>query len=132
MTRKTALRSTKKPMSFKSIVDGSKNPLGHGITRKKAMKKVGRKTNGWSKIRRELISRFELCGIRGCELRLDGCMGNFGTAFMHKKRRRHLTQEGLYEVCIGCAFCHQATDDQGDEVMFLTVTEAINRRSIQP
>lgn len=67
---------------------------------------------------------------RYCELGFEGCMGTFGLALCHSKKRRFIyTKEDYWEVCAGCVKCHEVLDlKMSHEDMERTVREVIARR----
>ena len=79
----------------------------------------------WAKERVKLKRIYQEKGIITCEIRLEGCMGNFGLSFAHKhKRIFYYDKPGLLgsfgETLLACAFCHSAIekDKQLTEELF--------------
>lgn len=103
------------------------------------------KTDEWIAIRGELEQTFFALGINYCELRLEGCMGRFGLAFAHSKKRNYIATEPkerareMREVVKACSACHhfiehptreqlEPTGENAHEYMYRIVTEAIKHR----
>lgn len=66
----------------------------------------GKKTIAWEKVRAQLKIRFERAGITTCELGYEGCLYNNFLTFAHKDKRRYLSEEELWDVCLACVSCH--------------------------
>ena len=74
-------------------------------------KQIGRHGKINAKANRIPKQRFIETGIRHCEPRLEGCMGEFGLSFAHAHKRNwyYSQQELLWdikEVVLACASCH--------------------------
>lgn len=78
----------------------------------------------------ELKAWFGTLGIDSCEIRFAGCMGRFGLALCHSKKRRYvLTKADYFEVCAGCVKCHEQMDNNmSHEAMADKVREIIEKR----
>ncbi len=65
-----------------------------------------------------------------CELGFDGCMGTFGLALCHSKKRRYVyTKEDYFEVVAGCVKCHEFLDNRcSHDEMERIVKEIIEAR----
>lgn len=87
--------------------------------------KAGRKTNAWTKVRRELSKEFLAQGIVSCELKYDGCWGEAALSFAHGRKRRHLKEGELKTLTIlACTPCHDKLEYLRPEEM-LTIVENI-------
>lgn len=99
---------------------------------RKPLNRVGKssrskQTAAWD---RELKLEWAGKGITSCEVRLEGCMGTFGLALAHSKKRRFiLTKEDYWSVVAACQKCHDRLDlDMNHEEMQKTVEGIINAR----
>lgn len=64
-----------------------------------------------------------------CELRLDGCMGTFGIALAHSKKRRFIDTRQLYfTVAALCQKCHEFIEHGGHDEMERVILEVIAKR----
>lgn len=70
------------------------------------MKRVGKRTAEWERVRAILKKRFADAGITRCELEIRGCWGDNGLGFCHVDKRRFLTPDELWIVVLGCNACH--------------------------
>jgi len=72
---------------------------------------IGKKGKAWIKAKKKLIERYRQEGITTCEMRLSGCMNDFGLSFAHRYKRRDSRCEHTFEkTCLACAFCHNKTE----------------------
>lgn len=71
-------------------------------------------------------------GIEYCEVRFSVCVGSFGGALAHSKKRRFiLTKEDYFEVCYACVKCHEVLDNKMSHYeMEVTVKEIIAKRNV--
>lgn len=69
-------------------------------------------------------------GINYCELRFPDCMGTFGLALAHSKKRRYIyTKSDYWSVVLACQKCHEVLDlRMSHEDMETTVKEIIESR----
>lgn len=83
--------------------------------------------NAWD---RELKQEWHERGQNGCEFRYEGCMGTFGQALAHSRKRRYITsKEQYWEVGLACVQCHKKLDEQmSHEEMESEVKRIINER----
>lgn len=68
-----------------------------------------------------------------CEVRFDGCMGKFGAALAHSKKRRYIyTRDDYFEVVCACVKCHETLDNVYDHDEMEAVVKRIiaNRVSL--
>lgn len=64
--------------------------------RKVALRRVGKKTAEWDRVRAKLKPRFARAGIVRCEVMLPGCWRDNGLGFAHSKKRRNVvTQDDM-------------------------------------
>lgn len=96
------------------------------------MKKRGKKTDQWDRIRRQLIIRFQLVGLTYCELQYQGCWRDNGLTFAHRKKRRLCDEDELHICVMACQHCHDKVEYIGHEAMFQVIQEVIENRSVQP
>lgn len=68
--------------------------------------------------------------ITTCEVRFDGCVGSFGLAPAHSRKRRLIeTREQYFEVVAACQKCHEILDqNMSHETMEATVKSIIAKR----
>lgn len=102
------------------------------LKRRTPMKKRGKKTDAWEKMRRALKPRFERAGITTCELRWPGCWKDNGLGFAHAKRRRNLKAGELGIVILCCNYCHDALDLRPEAGTSAIVESVIGGRTTQP
>jgi hypothetical protein len=94
---------------------------------------VGNKTREWQQAKRVLKPAFEDAGITECELRLDAnCWRNNGLSWAHSKKRGDIRGGELYEVVVGCAYCHTMIEGMPKDKMTKLVREVIAKRTRQP
>lgn len=100
------------------------------IRRGAGLRKAGRKTKAWERVRRQLKCEFTARGIQACELRFEGCMVDDYLGFAHSKKRRYVvTDEDWREVVLACRTCHDRLDiNMSHEEMARTVRDTIARR----
>lgn len=86
------------------------------------MKRRGRKTLEWERVRRDLKREFEAQGITRCER----CNSDYNMGFAHRLKRRYIDNESELRCCaLLCFECHQRWEEYGHERMFNLVTETI-------
>jgi hypothetical protein len=97
------------------------------------MKRVGKKTREWERVRRGLKKRFMAAGITTCEVKLPQCWRSEALSFAHGKKRRELTGRELSElVVLSCAPCHTSIEGLSHDEMFSIVWNIIANRKQQP
>lgn len=99
---------------------------------RKPMKRRGKKTEAWEKVRRALKPRFEKVGITQCEIRIAGCWMDNGLGFAHAKKRRNLGPGELSIVALSCNHCHDIIEALPEEDMGRIVMQKIKERKSQP
>jgi hypothetical protein len=100
--------------------------LGRGAT----LRRDGKKTRGWARVRRQLKCRFVGMGVTVCELNLPGCMFDSGLGFAHALKRRNIhTDEDMRRVILCCNICHDHLERQGEAQMARIVDGIIARRA---
>lgn len=100
---------------------------------RKPMKRRGKKTEAWEKVRRAIKPKFEKAGITECELKLvRGCWIDNGLGFAHAKKRRNLGAGELSKVILACNLCHDIIEALPEEEMTRIVMVTISKRKIQP
>lgn len=62
------------------------------------LKRAGRKTKEWERIRRVLVRRFLKAGLWRCELGYAGCWQTNALGFAHAKKRRNCSEKDLWVV----------------------------------
>lgn len=88
------------------------------------MKRRGRKTLEWERVRRDLKREFSAAGITRCE----SCGSSFGLTFAHRLKRRFITTpEELRCAALLCHTCHEGVENTKHEQMFRMVTKIIER-----
>lgn len=82
------------------------------IKRTSGVKKVGRKTTEWKKVREEVVEFLKDINLPWtCEARLEGCTGELFLTLAHSKKRRNIeSTEELKEVALLCQGCHSIVD----------------------
>jgi hypothetical protein len=98
------------------------------LKRKKPMRRSGKKTAQWDRIRAKLKQECLERAICSCELRLKGCLGSMFLGFAHRKKRRFCDEAELHIACLACSSCHLQADSLPAVVMFDLVDTAIKRR----
>ncbi len=90
---------------------------------------MGNKTREWQQARRLLKVAFEKAGITTCELKLDkNCWRDNGLSFAHSKKRGDIEDSELYEVVLGCAYCHTLIEGMRKDDMTKLVRDTIAKR----
>jgi hypothetical protein len=93
------------------------------------MKKNGRKSLDWMKVRRRLSAEFLARGIISCELKYEGCWGKGALSWAHGKKRRHLQGDELATLLIlSCTPCHQILERLPESEMCAIVENVIAAR----
>ncbi len=78
-----------------------------------ALKRVGKKTREWERVRRILKVQFEKWGITCCEL----CGSDFALSFSHRVKRRFIEDEKeLRTVILVCARHHEYLENHPRKV----------------
>lgn len=92
------------------------------------LKRRGKRTKEWDRVRAKLKMEFLIRGDTTCELRLPGCWRDNGLTFAHRVKRRFATTESeLRVVCLGCLNCHRIIEELGHAAMRSEVENAIKR-----
>jgi hypothetical protein len=95
------------------------------------IRRAGRRTRTWEKVRRQLKCQFAGMGVTTCELRLPGCMFDNGLGFAHRLKRRHIhTTEELRNVILICNNRHDVIELQGEAKMARIFDSVIAGREI--
>src|SRR5215475_921955 len=94
------------------------------------LKRRGKKTKEWDRIRRVLKGRFEDAGLTFCEFGYPQCMNDDGLTFCHYDKRRFLSPDELWIVALGCIRCHNRIEILKRENMKIEVLAAIGRRRL--
>lgn len=96
---------------------------------------MGKRGREWAVERAKLKAKLEMLGIRTCELRLPGCMVNFGLSFAHAVKRIKLSKdasEGTPQhigfAALSCAHCHPVIEQLPENRMREIVSEAVANR----
>jgi hypothetical protein len=92
------------------------------------MRRSGKKTKQWDRIRAKLKQECVERSICSCELRLKGCLGSMFLGFAHRKKRRFCDEKELHIAALCCVQCHQQCESLPAVVMFDLVDAAIKRR----
>lgn len=94
---------------------------------------MGNKTQEWAHAKRILKIAFEAAGITCCELQLNRqCWHNDGLSWAHSKKRGDIVGDEIYEVVLGCAYCHTVIEGMPKEKMTKLVRGVIKKRARQP
>lgn len=88
--------------------------------------KAGKKVLEWQEIREQLKKEFAEKNITSCELKFEGCTGNWALGFCHSKKRRFIEGNEIYEVILACSSCHLIVEYSKD--MTKIVREVIAKR----
>lgn len=96
------------------------------------MKKIGKKTAEWLKVKRDLLPKLEKHGITRCEIKLEGCLKDWALSLAHARKRRLLHKGELKVVAVACAYCHDKIEAMPHEDMHRIVMDAIKKRKEQP
>lgn len=98
---------------------------------KTPMKRKGKKTLAWDKVKRELKPQFERAGITTCELRRKQCTGNYFLTWAHRVKRRFITTDAeLSTVVLACVNCHLEIEIMSHAAMKREVDSVIARREV--
>jgi hypothetical protein len=98
--------------------------------RSEYMRRDGKKTREWNRVRRQLKCQFVGMGVTTCELNLPGCMVDNGLGFAHALKRRHITNdEDMRRVILACNFCHNVLELNGEAKMSRIVDSIITKRN---
>ena len=99
------------------------------LHRETPIRRAGRRTREWEKVRRQLKCKFVGMGVTTCELQLPGCMFDNGLGFAHALKRRHITtDEDMRRVALLCNNCHNAIELQGEAKMSRVIDSIIAGR----
>lgn len=78
---------------------------------KRPMKRAGKKTKEWDRVRVGLKVKFQRAGITSCEAGFEGCWHDNALSFAHsKKRRLCVTPELMEECALMCVPCHEISE----------------------
>lgn len=100
------------------------------MKRRKAISKIGPKTEAWNDARAELKIEFEtVYGVTTCELRYAGCWFDNALGFAHAEKRRKLSREDLKHVILACNPCHDILEVKPPEEMKRIVDETVHNRA---
>ena len=73
--------------------------------------KPGKKTKRWLADKEGLKLEYLEKGLVDCEMRLPGCMSDFGLGFAHRHKRGDPRCEHTFKkTCLACAYCHEKTE----------------------
>lgn len=93
-----------------------------------AIKRRGKKTAEWDRVRAEIKKKFEAHGVTTCELRGSQCWNRGWLSFAHSKKRRLMQGTDIWEVALLCTVCHQNIEAKSHEEMARIVREIIANR----
>ncbi len=86
------------------------------------------KQNEWFRIRQQLKKKFERMGVMACEVKLNGCKGQYWLTWAHRhKRVWYYDKPGMLEdylqVCLACISCHMKMEQnrQLTESVFMRI-----------
>ncbi len=97
------------------------------------IKRSGKKTKEWDRVRAKLKIRFERAGITTCELGYEGCWRDNGLGFAHAVKRRFIaTPEELEITILACWVCHDVIECKSHIEMRDIVENTISARQAQP
>lgn len=97
------------------------------------LRRAGKKTREWERVRRQLKKRFMAANITRCEVKLPQCWHDDGLSFAHGKKRRFLTDNELSElVVLACPPCHTFLEGRTHDAMLAIVEDIIKTRERQP
>lgn len=99
--------------------------------KKTPLKRVGKKTREWEKVRRQLKKRFMDAGITLCEVGYTQCWFNDALSFAHSRKRGDPLYDA-YEAVLACAPCHTSLEGLTHERMLEEVKAIIANRERQP
>lgn len=104
------------------------------VNRHKPLKRAGKRTREWERIRAKLKPRFEAAGITECEFRFGGinCWRDAGLGFAHTDKRRFLKGQELENVALACNPCHAILEIMDRKQMKTEILSAIRNRERQP
>lgn len=69
----------------------------------------------WLKARERLIQIYKNKGITTCEIKLEGCLGQWTSAFAHLyKRSDPRCRHSFKQTVLACSRCHQAIENDKD------------------
>lgn len=94
------------------------------------MKRSGKKTKAWDRVRSKLKVEFQAKNITTCEVMFEGCTGGYNVSFAHARKRTKLREGEIRDCCIACQSCHRHLDeDLSHDDMYSTVMGIIERRN---
>lgn len=95
-----------------------------------AMKRAGKKTNEWERVRGLMKVEFQRAGITVCELQEPGCWRDNGLGFAHSRKRRNIPRGSrLLEECVlACNACHDILEGRSETMMEVWVLRVIQDR----
>lgn len=97
------------------------------------LKRAGRKTKEWDRIRAVLKKRFKAAGIMSCEVGRPGCWRTESLGFAHMDKRRFLTEAELWIAILACSpVCHDWLEKLPRTKMKKAVLKIIRARPVQP
>ena len=96
------------------------------------MKRAGKRTQEWERIRRKLKPRFMDAGIMSCEFEFEGCWCEDGLGFAHTDKRRFLKGKELENVALACTPCHAILELLPRDKMKIEIESVIRNRERQP
>jgi len=103
------------------------------MKRNKPMKRAGKRTQEWERIRRKLKVRFEKAGITKCEFHFQPhCWWDLALGFAHTDKRRFLKGKELEVVALVCQPCHEILELFPREQMKIEIESVIRNRERQP
>jgi len=97
--------------------------------RKTQLKRRGKKTTQWGKVRAKLKVFFQTAGITTCELRYPGCWYSIALGFAHLKKRRNLKPHELFVAILACNPCHDRIEILPEAEMTKIVQDVIEKRN---
>lgn len=90
------------------------------------LRRRGKKTAAWDRVRAKLKKQFFDLGIVRCEQ----CGTDSFLSFAHRLKRRFITDEAeLMTVALLCVPCHQVIEHSGHESMYEAVSRIIDNRN---
>lgn len=93
-----------------------------------AIKRAGKKTNEWDRVRGLMKVQFSKSGIETCELQYPGCWRDNGLGFAHSKKRRNIVGTEIEEAILAYSCCHDKIEILKEGAMGDLVRGVISRR----
>lgn len=99
------------------------------------LRRAGKKTLEWAKVRKELKIEFEASGVTTCQFRLEDCWNDNGLSFAHAVKRSRLKADSkpgepthIKTVALACPTCHTRIEMMKPSEMEAIVTTAYHSR----